>query len=192
MPTITRTVPTGNITDADQLQRELNVAASLIGASCTGVAIYTGAPNDTISMDFDAVPTGAQVDAVIAAHPSYTPGLVPSLALTANTWATVWTLPLIEGERAEIDATITIDFGDASTIETSTIHLDEMVRRRAGGGAVITNNGTGGALVRYGEIPQAAARLQASGNFVQLQLRSARTATATLEGTVDVESRIVP
>lgn len=192
MTTITRSIPTGDITDADQLQRELNVATSLIGASCIGVAIYTDAPNDTISMDFDAVPTNAQVDAVIAAHPSYTPGLVESIALTANAWSTVWRIPLIPGERVEIDATVTLDFGDATNIETTTIHVEEMVRRRSAGAAVVTNNGTGGVFLRYGEIPQAVARLQASGNFVELQIRSARTGTATLTGNIIFESRVVP
>lgn len=190
MPTITRDVPTGTITDADQFQRELNVDASAIGATCTGVAIYAGAPDDTISMDFDASPDGTAVDTVIAAHPTYSPDMVASIALTPNTWGTIWTFPLIEGERVEVDVTVTIDFGTAATIETTTIHLDEMARRRTGGAAVVASSG-GGAQIRYGEIPQAAARLIASGNFLLLQIRSARNDTATVSGGVSVESRIV-
>jgi phage tail sheath protein FI len=186
MPIESRDVATGTITDAEQLQRELNVAADLIGAVCSGVAIYTGAPDDTIEMQFDVAADDTEIDNVIAAHPSYTPGLVASIALTAGVWATIWTLPLASGERLDIEARIDIDLGDGSDLETETARSTTTARRRTGGAVFVAS----GPADSFGEIQQTRLRFVASGSFVELQLMAQVTNTVELSGEVTVRSEM--
>jgi len=83
MPIVTRVVPHGTVT-ADQLLTEIRASASLIGAACDSVAVWPGQSDDTIEIGFDAGPNDAELDAVIAAHPVFAPGLVSTVQLTSG------------------------------------------------------------------------------------------------------------
>jgi len=190
MPTETRDVPTGTVTDADQLQLELLAAADLIGTTCESVAIFSGAPDDTIEMMFVGVADDTELDNVIAAHPSYTAGLTNLIALTENVFATIWERPLQPGERLKVAARLHLEFGDASDLEVANINFDAVARRRTGEAAFVASGGAGSGLTEHGEIPQVQARLVASGNLAQLQIATRRTATATINGLVNIDSRV--
>lgn len=189
MPIETRIVPAGSITDSDQLQRELNVQSALIGATCSSVAIFTAMLTATVEMLFDVPPNGGAVDAVIAAHPSYTPGLISSVAITSGVWAEIWRLPVIPGERLEIDARVKLTLGDSTNFESATISYVNIARRRIGQlDCTVTCSGI---PFERGELPQAQLRCLQDGVFTVLQARVLRTGTLTVRGEVIVESEII-
>lgn len=188
MATETRQVPTGTITDAEQLLRELNVASPSIGTTCTTVAIYPGTPNDTVQMDFVSTPDGNEIDTVIAAHPSYTPGLSASINMSAGTWITIWTLPMSPGETLELSGTIKLTIGTSADMQVGKARFSSMGRRRSGGNAYIP-----GTTVSFdGDIPQSRLRFVTSGAFVSLQVLTQAAGVATVSGNVFTASEILP
>jgi len=188
MPTITRTAPKDTV-DADQLLVELNASASSTGSICSSVAVRPGSSEDTVEMIFDSDPSAAEVDGVIASHPVFTTGLVSQVELTSGSYTTVWSTLLAEGESAEVDANIILRLGDASNIEPVTIHFDGMGRRRTGSAVEVP--GSGGDEV-YGWIPQAGARLRATGPRLDLQVTARRSGTADVEGDVTIKRKVTP
>jgi hypothetical protein len=189
MATLTRSVPTGTV-EASQLLEELNAEAGPISTACSSVAVWPGQPDDSVVMEFDSDPTKAAVDAVLSAHPLFAPGLAATVELTANgAFATVWSTLLAEGESVEIKARLRLRLGSAADVEPVSIDFRDMALRRTGEGAVVPNAESGGASA-VGWLPQARARLSASGNRVDLQVSSRRAGTARVSGAVTKDPEV--
>jgi hypothetical protein len=178
MTTITKDVPTGTVTNAEQLQRELSASAD-VGARCEGVAIYEGELDDTLELTFDVAPDDTAVDAVIASHPSYAFGFPESLVVTADTWTTLYETAIAPGEWAEINTKVIVTTGDVATLEAHTVHFDCMARRRTGESVVVSDRGSGR---NYGDLPDFRVRgIAASESIIRVQLNIARSDTLTVQ-----------
>lgn len=187
MPIETREVLAGTITDAEQLRRELNVAAVALGTTCTTLAIYPGDPNDTIQMELGAAANAAAIDSVIAAHPSYTAGLASAVNLVAGTWVLLWTLPMAPGEVLTVTGSFDIRTGAADDVEAGAAEIKAKARRRTGGNAYVS----GFSFEFEGDIPQARLRLQASGINLELRILTQSNAAATITGDVFARSELL-
>lgn len=182
--TIYRAPPTGTIAPEAAEQLQLELSAADIGTVCEGVGITVGAPNDTIELIFAAAPDEVEVDAVIAAHPSYTFGFATSASFVADTWLTVWSRPMARrGEWLHADAEVSVRIGDETDMQVSTLYVGVNVRRRQDGSVVVLS-GFGGSPDGYGEIPLISGRFIADGVFVRFQLQIGVTANAVVIGKV--------
>jgi hypothetical protein len=177
MPIETRTAPTGTI-HAAQLQHELSAAAA-VGSECTGVGVTLGDPDDTITMEFASVADDAAIEAVIAAHPSYVLGVGGSIAVTSNTWVTLYETVVGVGEWVEIDTKFIVTTGTADTLEAHTIYFECMARRRTGESVKVSDAGSTKA---YGDLPNLQMRAVAiSAELVRVQVRVQKTTTLAVE-----------
>lgn len=189
--TIYRTVPTGTI-NPEQLSFELNAAD--ITTVCEAIGLLVGAPNDTLELVFVAAPDETEVDAVIAAHPSYTFGIASPVSFTADIWETIYSLPLAsQGEWVHLDAEISLQIGDETDMQVSTIYVDTNAKRFRGSSSALVLSGRGGSVDEYGDVPLAEGRMIADGFFIRFQLRIGVTASATVEGEVNKrEGKVFP
>ena len=179
----TRTAPTGTI-NASQLQREL-VASAAVGAVCTGVGVTVGDPDDTIRMEFSGAADDSAIDAVIAAHPSYIPGVPSPIAVTSGAWVTCYETKVGVGEWLGLDVKLIVTTGNASTLEVHTIYFECMTRRRVGEGVKVADQG----LTKvYGDLPNVRARaVAATTELLRVQVNVQRNTSLTVQ-IVRVES----
>lgn len=180
MPTVTRTVATGTF-DAQNLfslQHEVRADMS-VGSDCSGIVLTPGNPNDSLAFDFAAAPNIVNLDAAIAAYPTFV-GVPPTSQVTvAATWVPVWEVPLRELDTCYFR--FESDIRDVTgNIDDAFMRVNGSCRRLAGGICTNLISSVDAPANGFGLIVQ----VVVNGNAYSVQIQT------TAGETLDLDSRL--
>lgn len=182
MATVTRTYPTGTLTDykIGPLQEEL--CAYDLGAVLQSITRTEGDPDDTYDFHFDVAPNEVNLDAAIAAYPAYPAGVPDQWTIANNSYSNIYETDLAEGEciGAKIDLLVAFV---TDSLDEEMISLVVSAHREVGGSAVVSNPATTSA----GNIPGLRIETETSGNRIIIKFKMRRAGTLrVISKTVDV------